>query len=177
MEQPVPPTPRPDGADPIKANLATAAHLERATQMARTHAHRLAARVTGIAGSGVAIVLHAVWFAGWILANLGFFGVRVFDPPPFSLLTMIVSLEVIFLTLAVLLNQNQMTAQAHKRAHLEFQVTLLTEREITLMLRMLKELSDHLEMRSSTARELEVLLKDTDVAALATKVDAALNDE
>ena len=172
MEQQVPPA-----ADPINANLATAAHLERATRRARTHAHRLAARVTGIAGTGTAILLHAGWFAGWILANLGFFGVRPFDPPPFSLLTMIVSLEVIFLTLAVLLNQNQMSAQGHKRTLLEFQVTLLTEREITLMLRMLKELSDQLGVKSAMARELEVLLKDTDVAALSKKVESVLEDD
>jgi hypothetical protein len=44
----------------------------------------------------------------------------------------IVSLEVIFLTLFVLLNQNHMTVQAHKLAHLGFQITLLAEREMTL---------------------------------------------
>ena len=176
MEQQVPPEPRPDRSDPIRANLAAVARLERATKLARTHAHRVAGTVTRVAGSGATILFHVVWFAGWILANLGFFGARPFDPPPFSLLMLIVSLEVIFLTLVVLLNQNQMTAQAHKRAHLEFQVTLLAEREMTLVLRMFKELSEHLGMKSATARELEVLLKDTDVAALSAKLDAVLND-
>jgi len=177
MKQQVPQEPRPDGADPIKANLAAAAHLEQTTKLARTHAHRLAGTVTRFAGSGAAIVCHAVWFAGWMLANLGLLGVRPFDPPPFSLLTMIVSLEVIFLTLVVLLNQNHMTAQAHKRSQLEFQVTLLAERELTLMLRMLKDLSEHVGVTGTTAREMEVLLKDTDVTALSKKVESVLDDD
>jgi hypothetical protein len=48
---------------------------------------------------------------------------------------------------------------------------------MTLVLRMVKELSEHLGMASPTARELDSLLKDTDVAALSRKVDAVLNDD
>jgi uncharacterized membrane protein len=177
MTQQVPQEPRADGADPIKANLAAAAHLEQATRQSRTQADRLAGTVTRFAGSGAAIVCHALWFAGWILANLGLLGVRPFDPPPFSLLTLIVSLEVIFLTMVVLLNQNHMTAQTHKRSQLEFQVTLLAEREMTLMLRMLKDLSEHLGVTGATAREMEVLLKDTDVTALSKKVESVLDND
>jgi uncharacterized membrane protein len=176
MKQHVPAQPRADGADPIKANVAAVARLEHAARLTQTHAHRLAGIVTRVAGSGTAILFHAVWFAAWILVNLGFFGIRPFDPAPFSLLIMIVSLEVIFLTMIVLLNQNEMTAQAIKRDHLEFQVALLTEREMTLVLRMVKELSEHLGMTGTTARELDILLKDTDVAALSTRVNAVLKD-
>jgi len=177
MTQQVPQEPRPVGADPIKANLAAAAHLEQTTKLERTHTHRLAGTITRLAGSGAAIACHAAWFAGWMLANMGLLGVRPFDPPPFSLLTMIVSLEVIFLTMIVLLNQNHMTAQAHKRSQLEFQVTLLAEREMTLMLRMVKDLSDHLGVTSTTAREMEVLLKDTDLPALSKKVESVLEND
>ena len=176
MEQRVAPEPRDDGADPIRANIAAVARLERATRRARTQGHRLAGTVTRLAGSGPAILFHVLWFVGWLVVNLGLFGARPFDPFPFSLLTMIVSLEVIFLTLFVLLNQNHMATQARKRAHLEFQVTLLAEREMTLVLRMLKELSEQLGVTSATAHELEALLKDTDVGALAAKLDAVLDD-
>jgi uncharacterized membrane protein len=177
MEQRSAPEPRDDGADPIKANIAAVARLERATSRARTHGLRLAGAVTRLAGSAPSILFHALWFVGWILVNRGFLGARPFDPFPFSLLTMIVSLEVIFLTLFVLLNQNHMATQARKRAHLEFQVTLLAEREMTLVLKMLKELSAQLGVTSATARELEVLLKDTDVGSLSAKLDAVLEDE
>jgi uncharacterized membrane protein len=176
MEQRVAPEKRADGTDPIRANIAAVARLERATRRARTKGHRLAGTVTRLAGSGPAILFHALWFVVWILLNVGVFGARPFDPFPFSLLTMIVSLEVIFLTLFVLLNQNHMTTQARKRAHLEFQVTLLAEREMTLVLRMLKELSEQLGVTSATARELEALLKETDVGSLSAKLDAVLDD-
>lgn len=177
MEQRVAPEPRDDRSDPIRANIAAVARLERATRRARTYGHRLAGIVTRLAGSAPAILFHVLWFVGWILVNLGLFDVRPFDPFPFSLLTMTVSLEVVFLTLFVLLNQNHMATQARKRAHLEFQVTLLAEREMTLVLKMLKELSEHLGVTSATARELEALLKDTDVGSLSAKLDAGLNDE
>ena len=176
MEQRVAPEKRDDGTDPIRANIAAVARLERATRRARTQGHRLAGIVTRLAGSGPSILGHALWFGGWILVNLGLFGARPFDPFPFFLLTMIVSLEVIFLTLFVLLNQNHMTTQARKRAHLEFQVTLLAEREMTLVLRMLKELSEQLGVTSATARELEALLKETDVGSLSAKLDAVMDD-
>lgn len=177
MKQRVAPEPRGSGVDPIRPNIAAVLRLKRATRLARTHAHRLARTVPRRAGSGSALILHARWFAGWILGNIGWFGVRPFDPFPFSLLTMIVSLEVIFLTLCVLLNQNHMATQANKRAHLEFQVTLLAEREMTLVLRMLKELSEQLGITSATTRELEVLLKDTDVGSLAAKLDAVMTSD
>lgn len=177
MEQRAAPEPRDDGADPIRANIAAVARLERAKNRARTHVHRLAAAVTRRAGSGPSIVFHALWFAGWILLNAGWLGVRPFDPFPFSFLMTVVSLEVIFLTLFVLLNQNHMSAHARKRAHLEFQVTLLAEREMTLVLRMLKELSEQLGVKSATAGELEALLQQTDVGALSAKLDSVLDDE
>ncbi len=166
-----------NGRDPVRDNLAAVARLEQATKRARTTGHRLAGAVTRFIGSGPSILLHGIWFGGWILANRGVFGTEPFDPFPFFFLTMILSLEVIFLTMFVLLNQNLMTAQAQKLAHLQFQVTLLGEREMTLMLRMLEEVSQHLGVRSDAAQELKQLLKDTDVGSLSAKLDAVLRDE
>lgn len=140
-------------------------------------AHRVAEAITHAAGHGATIVLHAVWFTGWILWNLGAVGLTPFDPFPFPLLGLIVASEVIFLTLFVLRNQNDMTADARKRAHLDLQVSLLTERELTLILRMQKDLARHLGVESDSTRDLDSLLADTDVAALAAKLDAALDEK
>lgn len=71
--------------------------------------------------------IHVIWFAGWILLNLGF--IKAFDPFPFSLLTMIVSLEAIFLASFVLISQNKQAIQADKRAKIDLQVNLIAERE------------------------------------------------
>jgi uncharacterized membrane protein len=63
-----------------------------------------------------------------------------FDPFPFSFLTLVVSLEAIFLSVFVLMSQNRMTRQADKRAHLDLQIYLLAEQELTTILHMLRGL-------------------------------------
>ena len=70
------------------------------------------------AGSGAVLVLHVVWFGGWVAVNAGAIrGIRPFDPFPFPFLTMTVSLEAIFLALFVLASQNRLARQADKRSH------------------------------------------------------------
>jgi len=63
--------------------------------------------------------LHVVWFAAWIAWAAGLVpGGRPIDPFPFSFLTLVVSLETIFLTLFVLISQNNLTRQSERRARL-----------------------------------------------------------
>ncbi len=70
-----------------------------------------------------------MWFAIWIPWNLGWFGLREFDPYPFGLLTMIVSLEAIFLSIFVLMAQKRESAIAELREELALQVSLRIEEE------------------------------------------------
>lgn len=108
--------------------------LERATRESRSYVARLTDAVSGVAGSPTFIVAHGLWFSAWIGGNtIG--GLR-FDPYPFNLLTLAVSLEAIILTGFVLMSQARMTQQADKRAHLDLQVNLLAEQELTAILRM-----------------------------------------
>src|SRR5262245_2874329 len=105
---------------------------ERAALHERSPAELVSDRITRIAGGGSMLVLHLVWFAAWIIANSGLIpGVPVFDPFPFPLLTMVVSLEAIFLSLLVLASENRQTHHSVKRANLDLQVDLLAERELT----------------------------------------------
>ena len=90
-------------------------------------------------------------------------GIEPFDPFPFSLLTTIVSLEAIFLTLFVLISQNRMSREADKRAELDLQVNLLAEKEATMILRMLQEISGHLGLSGEANKDIEELLKETKV--------------
>jgi uncharacterized membrane protein len=69
---------------------------------------------------------------------------RPFDPFPFGFLMLLVSLEAIFLTAIVLMTQNRMRRQADKRAHLDLQVNLLAEQELTAMLQMLNALCERM---------------------------------
>ena len=68
-------------------------------------------------------------------------GIRPFDPFPFPFLTMTVSLEAIFLALFVLASQNRLTRQADKRSHLDLQIDLLAEREMTAVLQLLQDIA------------------------------------
>jgi uncharacterized membrane protein len=94
-----------------------------------------------------------VWFALWIVINTGHTFFKPFDPFPYTLLTTIVSLEAIFLTLFVLASENRLTQEADRRGQLDLQVNLLAEQEMTMVLRMLKEICDHLKLHNSISSE------------------------
>ena len=103
--------------------------------------------VTLAAAAGPSIVLHAIWFAAWIAINTGLVpGIEPFDPFPFPFLTMIVSLEAIFLALFVLASQNRLAKQSDLRANLDLQIDLLVEREMTAVLQLLTDIATHLNV-------------------------------
>src|SRR5438477_5645684 len=89
---------------------------------------RAADQVTSFAGSLNFVYLHSVWFGIWILLNVGLVGASLkFDKFPFGLLTMIVSLEAIFLATFVMVSQNRQAARADIRAQLDFETNLRSE--------------------------------------------------
>jgi uncharacterized membrane protein len=89
---------------------------------------RAADKVTDFAGSLKFVYLHSVWFAIWVLCGVGAFGPGLkFDPFPFGLLTMVVSLEAIFLSTFVMVSQNRQSARADLRAQLDFETNLRAE--------------------------------------------------
>ena len=120
----------------------------------RSRVEYLSDQITRIIAGGPALLFHVVWFGFWILANLELLpGVPAFDPFPFQLLTMTVSLEAIFLSLFVLASQNRMTHEADKRANLDLQINLLAEREMTAVLRLLQDIAHHLDVKVSLTGE------------------------
>jgi uncharacterized membrane protein len=89
---------------------------------------RAADRITAFAGSLVFVYLHVGWFIVWIMFNVGAFGQRLkFDGFPFGLLTMIVSLEAIFLSTFVMVSQNRQAARDNVRANLDFENNIRSE--------------------------------------------------
>jgi len=89
---------------------------------------RIADRVTAFAGSLKFVYIHSAWFAAWIALNVGALGAAaVFDAFPFGLLTMIVSLEAIFLSTFVMVSQNRQSARADIRSQLDFETNLRAE--------------------------------------------------
>ena len=94
----------------------------------KTTEDRVADRITDFAGSMRFVYLHGAWFGVWILINAGLFGAALaFDKFPYGLLTMIVSLEAIFLSTFVMISQNRQAARADVRAELDFETNLRSE--------------------------------------------------
>lgn len=112
--------------------------------------------VAWLSGSLLFVTLTAIWFAVWIAVNTLPLGVPAFDPFPFGLLTMIVSLEAIFLSCFVLISQNRQAAKDHLRSDVEYEINIKAEMEIAH----LHEKTDRIgeEMLENFTR-LEKLLK------------------
>jgi uncharacterized membrane protein len=160
--------------DPTLQNIRAIADLERQAIDHRSRMERLTDAVTEATGSPTFIAAHIVWFGLWFVLNRR----SAFDAYPFSLLNLLVSLEAIFLTSVVLMTQNRMTKQADRRAHLDLQVNLLAEQELTTILQMLHALCQKAGtvVKVSDTR-VEQLLKETDVTQLAVTLERELSDQ
>ena len=94
----------------------------------RSSQDRAADAITSFAGSMPFVYLHAVWFGIWIMINAGLFDhPGAFDPYPYGLLTMIVSLEAIFLSTFVMVSQNREAKRQNLRADLDFETNVRSE--------------------------------------------------
>jgi uncharacterized membrane protein len=161
---------------PADRNIRVIAELERKALHDRTYGDRLSDTVTRATGNIVFAAINLALFAAWITVNtIGFGPVDAFDPFPFGLLTLVVSLEAIFLAIFVLMSQNRMARAADKRAQLDLQVDLLAEQELTTMLRMLHAMCAKLGVDEKvTDEQLRALLSDTDVDKLARTLERRL---
>jgi uncharacterized membrane protein len=172
------PRPRPSSASVADENIRAVARLQAKALRQRTFAQRVGDTITVHASRESSVVVHIVWFGVWIAINTGHGLIRPFDPFPFTLLTTLVSLEAIFLTLFVLASENRLTQDANRRGQLDLQVNLLAEQEMTLVLRMLKEICEHLDLRDTiTSQKFRELAKRTDVSELAEQLEHCEVDE
>ena len=139
----------------------------------RSTIERAADRLTKAAASTPFLVVHVVWFAAWVLANTGFFGIRPFDPFPFGLLTLVVSLEAIFLSIFVLMAQSRESAVAELREEVSLQVVLRMEEEVTKTLQLVAGLYTRLGHQVGDDPELRVMLGPLD----ADRIERELIDQ
>lgn len=98
--------------------------------------------ITAVAGNIKFVYIHILWFGGWILFNVGYFGLEnVFDPFPFGLLTMVVSLEAIFLATFVLISQNRSSQKSEIRAQLDYETDVQGNKENEIIMETLARLA------------------------------------
>lgn len=148
-------------------NIRAICDLEKSALEKRSLGERWADKVAGTASKVWFAVGHFFWFSGWVVLNSGVLtGITPFDPFPFPLLTLVTSLEAIFLSLFILTSQNRSNAQADKRAQLDLQINLLAESESTLTLRMLQALCAHQGLEIAHDQEVELLAQRTEPETL-----------
>ena len=135
----------------IERNIRTIIHLRLEAARERGLQDRIADAITSFSGRMIFAYVHIVWFGVWILLNTGSLGVRPFDPFPYGLLTMVVSLEAIFLSTFVLISQNRLSREAEHHANLDMHIGLLTEHELTRALQMLEAIREQIGNRNRRA--------------------------
>ena len=107
--------------------------------------NRIADRITEFAGSMRFVYLHVMWFGIWIALNVGLLGFLIgkgFDPFPFGLLTMIVSLEAIFLSTFVMISQNRADQKREVLADHQWEMIQAEEKQNRLLLQLSQQILD-----------------------------------
>jgi uncharacterized membrane protein len=165
--------------NPTQFNIAAIAKLEVEALDRRTPTERHSDAIVKFIGSLKFLLLHVILVAVWSTVNLNLIpNVKAFDPFPFGILALIVSSESVFLTIFVLISQNRMARQAERRSHLDLQVSMLAEQELTMMLQMLQKLCQHAGVDvKSTTQQVQGFSETTDVHKLASELEEKLPDQ
>ena len=155
--------------DPSHTNIEAVAKLERDSRRRKSRFDRVIDAVRAWAGSPLFIVLHVVWIAGWILINTRG---PAFDPYPFSFLNMTVAVEAIVLSSFLLMAQDRMTKEADRLDHLNLQVDLLAEQELTAIPNVVVALAERagIDVKNDLP-EIERLSARTDVHKIAATLE------
>lgn len=141
---------RPADSPLAQDNINAICALEEEALSKRTISDRISDGIANFVGSIPFVVVHLVWFVIWVAINMGWlFGKLKFDPYPFALLCMLVSLEGVLLSTFVLIKQNRMSQRADQRAHLDLQINLLSEREVTKMLQLQRLICERLQIEEA----------------------------
>jgi uncharacterized membrane protein len=149
-------------ADVVERNIRTILRLRARAALDRTIQERIADAITNFSGRMAFVYFHVGWFGAWLLLNTGHLGIAPFDPYPYGLLTMIVSLEAIFLSTFVLISQSRLGEESDRRADLDLHIGLLSEAEMTRALAMLRAIQEKLGIEEEEPAELADLAIKTD---------------
>jgi len=159
-----------------QANISAVVKLEEEAQQQRTLSDRLSDAIANFVGSIPFVLLHLCWFGIWVALNTtDLFRPLRFDPYPFALLCMLVSLEGVLLSTFVLIKQNRMSHRADERSHLDLQVNLLSEKELTKILQLQKLICSKLDIKEAeTDFEVNELSNITAVDNIAHELNRQL---
>ncbi|WP_461448668.1 DUF1003 domain-containing protein [Mucilaginibacter sp.] len=152
-----------------KRKIPTEKELKSALEFRHTRTDHFSGFTTNVLGSVGFLIGSIMFFVIWITWNL--FGAHPFDPFPFPILEMAVSLFAIVLSVTVLINQNRQSRMDKTRQQVEFEVNVRAENEITMMLKMLHEIHQKLGLKTESDKELEEMKEVTDVKQIHQTID------
>ena len=172
-DRPYPPSP--SSHNPSRNNIEAIAEMEHDALHRRTSTERFSENTVKTVGSIPFLVLNVLLMALWVMINLSLIpGTTPFDRFPFGILALVVSAESIVLTIFVLISQNRLMRQAEKRAHLDLQVGLLAEQELTAVVQMVHKLCEHAGVSVDYSKHVETFGGTTDVHKIARELDEKL---
>lgn len=157
-------------------NVDAVLKLEQKAREQRTSADRIAEAIANFCGSMTFVWVHVAWFGGWILINL-IPGITHIDPFPFTFLTLVVSLEAIFLSTFILISQNHDTRISERRSHLDLQLNLLSEQENTKMIAMLQAIAARVGAELSPDPHIDALSQETQPEKLVQQIEEHEEEE
>ncbi len=142
-----------------RKNIEDISRIERERKAMQPLASRMASSVAAFCSRGTILVIHALFFAVWVAYNSS---PLAFDPYPFTFLTLVVSLEAIFLSFFIMIGQSASRQESERRHHLDLQINLLNEREMTAMLRLLGKVAERLDIHEKDQAEIKKFAYNTD---------------
>jgi uncharacterized membrane protein len=154
-------------------NVQSIADLDREAKQSDSFTDRVASQITRFCGSMAFVWIHVVWFTVWIVANTVFFS-KPIDPYPFSFLTLVVSLEAIFLSTFIMIAENRQERIDEPRSHLDLQINLLAEQENTKMLELLEKIARQVGVDPSDDPEVAVLEEATRPDELVKQIEESV---
>jgi uncharacterized membrane protein len=171
--------PRQVAANPTQYNIDAIAKLEHDVLSRRTLTERASDIIMKVVGNIGFPLAQLIFIFVWCLLNLHVIpGLKAFDPFPFGVLALVVSSESVFLTVFVLISQSRLARQSERRSHIDLQVGMLSEQELTTILQMLQKLCQHVGMNvDSSKQEVQSFSKTTDVHKLASELEDKLPEE
>jgi uncharacterized membrane protein len=160
-------------APALERNINAVIERRRRDAAAASGEEKAAAAISKFAGSMVFVYIHLVLFGGWIVLNVGL--VPFIPPwdPSLVVLAMIASVEAIFLSTFVLINQNRMAAADDARADLDLQISLLNEHETTRLIALVQAIARKLDVKSEADGELTELKRDVAPEAVLDRLEDA----
>jgi uncharacterized membrane protein len=138
----------------------------------RKPSEKMADTMTDLLGSFWFLVLNVIFFITWVALNNNLIpGFKTFDPYPFTFLTMVVSLEAIFLAIIVLISQNRAAKVADLREEIDLQINVRAEEEITKILNILDAVHDHIGLPAEDDEELREMKLKTSIDEIEKQIE------